>query len=155
MKTEEKIIKLLKNKQKTLSIAESCTGGLMAVRLTDVPGSSAVLMLGVVTYSNEAKVKVLGIPENLIKKKGAVCDDVAMAMAANVRKIHNTDFGIGITGIAGPGGATKTKPVGLVYIAVATKIENLCLQYEFTGTRTQIRQKASTEAMKLLLEFLD
>ncbi|MEW5895102.1 MAG: CinA family protein [Candidatus Omnitrophota bacterium] len=154
MNLEEKIITLLKRRQKNLSAAESCTGGLISNRLTNVPGSSEAFVLGVIAYSNAAKVKILSIPEALIKEKGAVSSEVAEAMASNVRDIHGTNFGIGITGIAGPGGGSKRKPVGLVYIAVATELKTLSLKFKFQGSRLQIKQKAATQALKLLLEFL-
>ena len=155
MKYEEKVIKLLIQQQKSLATAESCTGGLLASRLTDISGASNVFKGGFVTYSNETKTKFAKVPADLIKKQGAVCDDVAIALAQGVHKAYKTDFGIGITGIAGPVGGTKTKPVGLVYIAVATHLESLCLKCQFEGTRAQIKRKATTQALKLLLEFLD
>ena len=155
MKPEEKIIQKLIQKQKTLTIAESCTGGLLAARLTDVPGASDVFKLGVITYSNDAKIHILNVPAKVIQKKGAVSDEVATIMARNARQIHNTDFGIGITGIAGPGGGTKSKPVGLVFVAVATDWETLCIKCQFEGTRAQIRLQAVKQAIKLLLEFLE
>ncbi len=155
MKIEEKIIHTLIQKQKTLTTAESCTGGLLASRLTEVPGSSDVFKLGVITYNNDAKIHLLNIPPKTIEKKGAVSDEVATLMAQNARQIHNTDFGIGITGIAGPDGGTKAKPVGLVFVAIATHWETLCLKCLFQGTRSQIRLQAVKQAMKLLLEFLD
>ena len=155
MKTEEKVIQKLIHKQKTLATAESCTGGLLACRITDTPGASNVFKGGFITYSNEAKTKFAKVHADLIKKQGAVCDDVAIALAQGVRKAHTTSFGIGITGIAGPNGGTKTKPVGLVFIAVANDFETICLKCQFKGTRAQIKRQASTQALKLLLEFLD
>lgn len=155
MKPEEKIIKLLSQKQKTLTTAESCTGGLLATRLTDIPGASGVFKLGIITYSNDAKIHLLNVPAKLIQKKGAVSDEVATVMAQNARQIHNTDFGIGITGIAGPTGGMKSKPIGLVFVAIATDWETLCLKCQFEGTRSQIRLQAVRQAMKLLLEFLE
>ncbi len=155
MKTEEKVAQLLINDRLTLATAESCTGGLLASRLTDVPGSSAFFQAGITTYSNEAKVRVLNIPKTLLKKKGAVDEEVALLMAKNVRRLFKTHYGIGITGIAGPDGGTKTKPVGLVYIAVATNSEALCVKCVFDGTRSAIKRKASTQALKLLLEFIE
>ncbi|MCK5579936.1 MAG: CinA family protein [Candidatus Omnitrophica bacterium] len=154
MKIEEKVAELLTTKKKTLSIAESCTGGLLTHRLTNIPGSSNFIKFGIVTYCNEAKTKFLKIPEMLLKKKGAVCEEVAELMAKGVRKINKTDFGIGITGIAGPDGGTKAKPVGLVYMAVDTGVETLCLKCQFEGSRTEIKKQATEQALKLLSEFL-
>ena len=155
MKTEEKVAKLLLNDGMTVATAESCTGGLLASRLTDVPGSSGFFLAGIVTYSNDAKIRSLGIPKDLLKSKGAVCEDVAILMAKNVRRMNKAHYGIGITGIAGPGGGTKTKPIGLAYIAVATNNEVLCIKCQFDGTRHAIKRKASTQALKLLLEFIE
>jgi len=155
MKIEEKIIRFLIEKTLTISTAESCTGGLLASRLTDISGSSRVFMAGVITYSNETKTRLLKVPADLIRKKGAVSEDVALAMAKGVQKAHKTHFGIGITGIAGPTGGTRTKPVGLVYIAIVTPAESLCLTCQFSGTRTQIKRAVTTQALELLLEFLE
>ena len=155
MKIEEKIIQRLIQKQKTLATAESCTGGLLASRLTDISGSSNVFKGGFVTYSNEAKTKFAKVHADLIKKQGAVCDDVAIALAQGVRKTHKADLGIGITGIAGPTGGTKTKPTGRVFIAVANKFETLCLKCQFDGTRAQVKRQTTTQALKVLLEFLE
>lgn len=154
MTIEEKIICKLIQKHKTLATAESCSGGLLASRLTDIPGSSNVFAGGFVTYSNDAKRQFANVPASLIEKSGAVCEGVAEALAQGARKAHKSDFGIGITGIAGPSGGTSTKPVGLVYIAVANDLETLCLKCQFTGTRAQIKRHSTTQALKLLLEFL-
>lgn len=154
MKIEEKIANLLKSTNKTLSVAESCSGGLLSNRLTNIAGSSKFLKLGIIAYSNEAKEKLLKIKPELIKKHGAVSEEISIAMATSVRKILNTDFGIGITGIAGPDGGTKSKPVGLVFITVATKNETLCLKCQFEGSRIQIKTKATTQALNVLSEFI-
>lgn len=155
MKPEEKIIKLLTQKQKNLATAESCTGGLLASRLTDVSGASKVFKLGLVVYSNEAKTQLAGVKKGLLQTKGAVSEEVASALAQGTRKQYGTDFALSITGIAGPTGGTVKKPVGLVYIAVATKLETLCLKCRFSGTRPQIRRAATTQALNLLLDFLE
>ena len=118
----EKIVaEILLQKQLTLAIAESCTGGLLSSRLTDIPGSSKYTKLNFVTYSNEAKIKILGINKNIIKNYGAVSDKTAISMALGARFLSQCDIGVGITGIAGPTGATETKPVGLVYIGICDK----------------------------------
>jgi len=155
MTSEEKLIQQLTRKHQTLATAESCSGGLLAHRLTDIPGSSAVFLGGLVTYSNDAKTSLAGVPQDLISQQGSVSDNVAVAMACGVRRALGADFGVGITGIAGPGGATKSKPVGLVFIAVATANESLCIKCLFDGTRAQIKHKATTQALRLLREFLE
>lgn len=154
MRIEQRVAKLLFQKNKSLSVAESCTGGLLTNRLTNVPGSSRFLKLGVIAYSNEAKTKLLRIPAAYIQKYGAVSQQTAVAMARSVRKIHKTDFGIGITGIAGPAGGSKKKPVGLAYIAINTPCETLCLQCLFKGSRTRIKSQTTVQTLKLLYEFL-
>ena len=115
---EETAVRLLTEKHLTAATAESCTGGLVAKRVTDIPGSSEVFRMGVVTYANEAKTKLLGVPEDILRQYGAVSPQVARLMAQGIRKLSGSDFGIGITGIAGPGGGTTEKPVGLVYLAL-------------------------------------
>ena len=154
MTIESKVTQKLIDTKKTLTLAESCTGGLIASRLTNCPGSSKYLLCGIVSYSNMAKTRTLKIPENIIKKHGAVSSQVATLMAKNVRKLYISDFAIGISGIAGPDGGTRTKPVGLTYIAVASQNEAICLKCEFTGERRQIKTKASTQALRLLYDFI-
>ncbi|MEI6631079.1 MAG: CinA family protein [bacterium] len=146
--------KLLIKKRKTVSTAESCTGGLLAKLLTDIPGSSSYFILGLVTYSNKAKETFLTIPRSLILKNGAVSKEVAEALAIGVRKKIKTDFGIGITGIAGPTGQTQTKSIGTVFICVAMKNKKLSKKFIFRGTRLGVRHKAALEAIKLLKSLL-
>lgn len=150
MRTEQKIAKILLKKNKTLAIAESCTGGLLAHCLTNISGSSAFFWLGLIAYDNQAKVKLLKISPVIIKKYGAVSFSVAKLMAQNVRKILNTSFGISITGIAGPSGGTKTKPVGLVFIAVASKQKVLTQQFHFKGPRLSVKKQAADKALEML-----
>lgn len=154
MSIEKTVARLLMAKHKRLAIAESCTGGLLTHRLTNISGSSKFLEAALVAYSNKAKQKLLNIPSRMLRQHGAVSKHTAAAMARSVRAIHKTDLGIGITGIAGPTGATKTKPVGLVYIALSVPAETLCLQCLFKGNRTHIKRQASTQALRLLKEFL-
>lgn len=151
MQFEEKLAKILLKKKETLCIAESCTGGLLTHRLTNIPGSSAILRLGIIAYANQAKKKLLKVPSLTIKKYGAVSLPVARLMAQNVRKILPCTWGIGITGIAGPGGGTKTKPVGLVYIAVAGSGKTVAQQYHFKGSRLAIKNQTANQALKMLL----
>lgn len=154
MRIEEKVAEFLIRAKKTLAIAESCTGGLLANRLTNIPGSSHFLKCALVAYSNEAKIKLLKVPEAVLRKYGAVSAQVAISMAQGTRKLLKTDFGVGITGIAGPSGGTKAKPVGLTFIAVATNTETLCLECHFQGTRKSIKKQTTTQALQLLYEFL-
>ena len=150
----KEIYDILVRKEKTLAVTESCTGGLLSSLLTRISGSSQYFMLGVVTYSNKAKESLLKIPTSLIEKNGAVSKPVAAAMAKNIRKIAKTDFGIGITGIAGPTGGTPIKPVGTVFIAVANKNKTICARYCFKGNRASIRKKSAVTALQLLKKIL-
>ncbi len=142
--------KYLSRQQKTLSVAESCTGGLVGNLLTETPGSSKYFRGGVICYDNRVKIEKLGIPKEMIKQHGAVSRSCAGQMAQNIRKIFGTDYSLGITGIAGPGGGTKTKPVGLVYIAVADKDKTNCKKYCFFGTRSEIKFRSAQKALDLL-----
>jgi nicotinamide-nucleotide amidase len=134
----------------TLAVAESCTGGLIAERLTEVPGSSKYFMEGVVTYSNEAKIRLLGIPPMIIDGYGAVSSQVAEAMAEGVRQTAGTDFGLAVTGIAGPDGGTLEKPVGLVFIALSDDVHTEHRKLMFPGDRHLIRWRSSQAALDLL-----
>jgi nicotinamide-nucleotide amidase len=134
----------------TVSVAESCTGGLIAQRLTEVPGSSKYFMEGVVAYSNEAKTRTLGVDPALILENGAVSAPVARAMAEGIRKRAKTDFGLSVTGIAGPGGGSEEKPVGLVYIALTDDVQTKHRKMQIPGDRQLIRWRASQAALDLL-----
>ena len=147
---EEKVSKKFIQNNQTLAIAESCTGGLIGDRLTNIPGTSAFFLLGVIAYAYAAKTRVLGVPLTLLKKHGAVSAPVARVMAQGVRQILNTDYGLAITGIAGPGGATKTKPVGLVFIALATREKTIVKKCLFKGSRLVIKNAAAQTALKML-----
>lgn len=133
-----------------IATAESCTGGLIASLFTEIPGSSAVFERGFVTYSNAAKTQMLDVPAALIKRHGAVSAPVARAMAEGALKRSDAHLAIAVTGIAGPGGGTKTKPVGLVYIAVAGKRKSRIEECRFKGDRNSVRGKAVAEALALL-----
>ncbi len=135
---------------KTIAIAESCTGGNLAKLLTDIPGASKYFTCGWITYSNDAKISELGISAGLIDKYGTVSEQVAQAMAQQARKKAGTDFAIGITGIAGPGGGTEQKPVGLVYISVDSQsgCETKC--FIFSHDRKSIRLRAALTALNML-----
>jgi nicotinamide-nucleotide amidase len=134
----------------TLAVAESCTGGLISQRLTEVPGSSVYFMEGVVTYSNDAKTRSLGVDAELIARHGAVSAEVAEAMAEGVRRRADTDFGLAVTGIAGPGGGSEEKPVGLVFIALADDAHTEHRKLNLPGDRQLIRWRASQAALDLL-----
>lgn len=134
----------------SIAVAESCTGGLLASRLTDVPGSSAYFQRGVITYSNDAKVDLLGVPVAVLEAHGAVSEPVAAAMAAGIRERAGSMVGIGITGIAGPGGGTAAKPVGMVCIAVHTPEAVNVRTFNFFGAREQVKFQAAQAAMNML-----
>jgi len=148
------IHELLIKKDKTIAVAESCTGGLVSEFLSRIPGSSKYFILGLVTYSNQAKENILGIPKSTIIKYGAVSKETAGLMARKARLLAKSDFGIGVTGIAGPGGATKEKPVGTVFIALSVKNKLYCKKCCFKGNRTAIRNAAAIESLNLLNNFL-
>jgi nicotinamide-nucleotide amidase len=152
---EEEVGALLRKHKLTLAVAESCTGGLIANRITNVSGSSDYFERGFVTYSIRAKSELLGIPKEMIEKFGVVSAEVALAMAKGAREKSNTNLGIGVTGIAGPTSVSKEKPVGLVYIALAYDKGNICKEFKFKGERKEIKKKVSDEALKLLKEYLD
>lgn len=146
-----KVHTFLLKKRKTIAIAESCTGGLLSKLLTDIPGSSKYFILGVVTYSNKAKQGVLKVPPSLIAQKGAVSCEVAQRMAESVRGLARADIGIGITGIAGPGGGSLHKPVGTVFIAIDSRKGKTCKKFSFAGNRNIIREKSALKALELLI----
>lgn len=145
---------LLKTSGMSISVAESCTGGYIANRLTDIPGSSAYFERGLVTYSNESKYDLLGIPANLIDEKGAVSVEVASLMAESVRKISKTDIGLATTGIAGPGGGTANKPVGTVYVAISIDKKNTVRKLQLGGSRWYIKEQASEKSLDMLVAVL-
>jgi competence/damage-inducible protein CinA-like protein len=147
---EEVVGRSLKMRGYTLATAESCTGGLLAGRITDVPGSSEYFLEGVVSYSNEAKIDLLGVPKKLIETHGAVSEQVAGAMAARIRKRAGSTLGIGLTGIAGPGGGSPEKPVGLVYIALADDSQTTTRKFIFPGDRQFIRLLSVNAALDMV-----
>jgi len=156
MRLEEKIGSRLKATKKTLSVAESCSGGLLAHRLTNVSGSSAYFSGGVVTYSNQSKIHILKVPDEIIDNLGAVSPQVACSMAENVRKLFKADYGIGITGIAGPTGGTKEKPIGLVYMAIASPHHGIKdYKCHFSGNRQEIKDQAVDAVLHYLWDLLE
>ena len=140
---------LLQSKQ-TLSLAESCTGGLIGKMLTDIPGSSGFLERGAITYSNNAKIDWLNVPEDVLEKEGAVSETVARLMAEGIRAATDTDYALAVTGIAGPDGGTDEKPVGTVFIARASRDESIVERYLFAGDRDRIRMRTACAALALL-----
>lgn len=152
---EEVVAKLLKDRKLTIATAESCTGGLMANFLTDIPGSSEYFLRGVIVYSNKSKVDLLGVPKELIEGYGAVSSEVVESMASGVKKLSGTDIGVGISGIAGPGGGTDEKPVGTVYIGVNFKDQAVFSnRYSFHGSRKEIKQISSKCALDIIRKLI-
>jgi len=150
------LLEVCRHKKLTLVTAESCTGGLITSLLTEIAGSSDVVDRGFVTYSNQAKQDMLGVPATLLEHYGAVSAEVAHAMAQGALKHSYADIAVSVTGIAGPGGATSGKPVGLIYIAVALKgAETQVKECHFQGPRQQVRLAAVREGMDLILEALN
>ena len=151
----KKIVNKLIKKKLTISIAESCTGGLLSSALTSVGGSSKIFNLGFVVYSNESKINVLKIPKNIIKVYGAVSKRVCFDMAKNLKKISKTDISVSITGIAGPSGGIKKKPVGLVYIGIKKGNRTEIKKYLFKNKgRAYIQKAAVNKSLELILSFL-
>ena len=142
--------RLLKQRNRKVAVAESCTGGLLAERITNVPGSSAYFDYGVVTYSNEAKMKLLNIPQSTIADHGAVSEPVARAMAESIRTLGKADYGLSITGVAGPDGGTEEKPVGMVFVGMADEEKTNVKEYRFIGSRARIRFSSTHAALNML-----
>ncbi len=152
---EEDVAALLVRRRCSLAVAESCTGGLVAHRLTNIPGVSAVLREAVVAYANEAKIARLGVPAELLRRHGAVSAEVAAAMAEGVARTSGARLGLATTGIAGPGGGTASKPVGLVFHAVAYRGRTRVERREFPGGRTQVKERAANLALDLARRALE
>ncbi|MGL4946084.1 MAG: CinA family nicotinamide mononucleotide deamidase-related protein [Cetobacterium sp.] len=150
-KIEEKVINLLKKKNYTFSIAESCTGGMLSSKIVGLPGVSEIFKEGLVTYSNESKIKRLNVDENIIKRYGAVSKEVAESMVAGLK----TDIAISTTGIAGPGGGSESKPVGLVYIGIKVKEKIVSFRFNFIGDREKIRKKTVLHSLFELYKILE
>ncbi|UCE45580.1 MAG: CinA family protein [Methanobacteriota archaeon] len=144
----------LRRSKKTIAVAESCTGGKLGDMITEVPGSSDYFLGGVISYSNDAKVNILGVDRAIIEEKGAVSDEVALMMAEGVRNRFGADIGVGITGIAGPTGATPEKPVGLVCIAVSSSDFVERDRTVFPGDRGSVKNQAAIRALEMLNELL-
>jgi PncC family amidohydrolase len=155
IKLVNKVSDELKKQKVTIATAESCTGGLLAHTLTNISGSSEYFDRGVVSYSNKSKQDLLGVPNQLLAQYGAVSKEVAESMASGIRQRAMVQYGIATTGIAGPTGGTKEKPVGLVFIAIATKDQVYVKDFLFSGTRLANKENAVAAALDFLLEILN
>ena len=150
-----KLVKITNEKKITLSTAESCTGGLIAAAITEIPGSSSVFHRGYVTYSNLAKQQVLNVQSHELEKFGAVSKEVASQMAMGAKLTSNVDISIAVTGIAGPSGGTVEKPIGTVYIALAFKENIKVKDFLFKGDRTEIRMSTVRTALEIVVKEID
>ena len=151
----QKVVKLLRFKKIKISLAESCTGGLLASNITSISGASKIFTLGLVTYSNQSKIKILKVPKKIIIKHGAVSYETCLSMVQNLSKISRSNISLSITGIAGPKGGTKNKPVGLVYIGIKKDTKILIKKYLFKSKNRFVIQKASAKnALNLILNFI-
>jgi nicotinamide-nucleotide amidase len=147
---EQVIGRMLTERKLMIAVAESCTGGLIADKITDVPGSSNCFDRGVIAYSNRSKTEILKVPKELIEKYGAVSSEVAKAMAQGVRQIAHTDIGVSTTGIAGPAGGSLDKPVGLVWIGFSDRNETLAVKFNFGDDRRRVKERAAPAALELV-----
>ena len=153
-KLSQKVVKLLNKKRLKISFAESCTGGLLSSSITSISGSSKVFTLGLVTYSNQAKTNILKVPKKIIMKHGAVSYETCLSMVKNLYKISRTNISISITGVAGPNGGTKQKPVGLVFIGVKKGNKTLVKKFLFKNrTRNSIQRSTVNKSLNLILSF--
>lgn len=151
---ETELLDRLRRRGLTIAIAESCTGGRVCDRLTNVPGCSDVFKGGTVVYSNDSKVRLLGVSHQTIKEHGAVSEQCAEEMAAGVGRAFNADIGVAITGIAGPDGGSAEKPVGLVYVGIAYRHERASFRMQFNGDRWSNKEEATVQALQLTLDFI-
>ena len=153
-KLSQKVVKLLTKKRLKISFAESCTGGLLSSTITSISGSSKVFALGLVTYSNQAKINILKVPKKIIMKHGAVSYETCLSMVKNLYKISRTNICLSITGVAGPNGGTKQKPVGLVFIGVKKGNKTLVKKFLFKNrTRNSIQRSTVNKSLNLILSF--
>jgi len=154
-KISQKIVRLLGKKKFKISFAESCTGGLLSSTITQISGSSKVFTLGLVAYSNQSKINTLKVPKNTIRKYGAVSYETCLSMVKNLNKISKTNISVSVTGIAGPRGGSKKKPVGLVFIGIKKVNKTLVRKYLFKNKkRSAIQRAAVSKSLNLILSFL-
>jgi PncC family amidohydrolase len=146
--------KILRQRNQTLAVAESCTGGLIGHMITEIPGSSAFFLGGVVAYAYEAKERQLGVSHNTLYEYGAVSQETALEMARGARRAFSTDYGLSVTGIAGPAGGLPGKPVGLTWIAISGREDETAEQYIWQGDRQQNKLQSAEAALALLLDVL-
>lgn len=154
MRPEEELGELLRTKSMTLAVAESCTGGLVSDMITNVPGSSLYFLAGLVTYSNDSKIDLLGVSRKTLESYGAVSEQVAIEMARGTRKATGADIGAAVTGIAGPGGGTEQKPVGLVYFAVDDGRTIITDRAFLSGDRREVKRSSSQRLIELIVRSL-
>ena len=153
-KISQKVVKLLSKKRLKISLAESCTGGLLSSSITSISGSSKVFTLGLVTYSNQTKINILKVPKRIIIKHGAVSYETCLSMVKNLNKISKTNISVSITGVAGPKGGTKQKPVGLVYIGIKKGNKTMVKKFLFKSKkRNSIQRSTVNNALNLVLSF--
>lgn len=145
----------LRERRLKIAVAESCSGGLISHLITNVPGSSDYFDMGVVVYSNSAKMQILGVPKIIIESFGAVSSECARAMAEGIKRISRCDFGLAVTGIAGPRGGSASKPVGLVFIGLATQKSTSVKDFRFAGSRLEIKEQTAHQALRMVLDHLD
>ena len=154
-KLSQKLVKLLSKKKLKVSFAESCTGGLLSSTITSISGSSKVFTLGLVTYSNQSKINTLKVPKKIIMKHGAVSYETCLSMLKNLNRISKTNITVSVTGIAGPKGGTKQKPVGLVFIGIKKGNKTLVKKHLFKNKkRSSIQRATVNKALNLILSFL-
>jgi PncC family amidohydrolase len=154
-KLSQKIVRLLEKKRLKISFAESCTGGLLSSTITQISGSSKVFTIGLVAYSNQSKINTLKVPKNTIRKYGAVSYETCLSMVKNLNKISKTNISVSVTGIAGPKGGSKKKPVGLVFIGIKKVNKTLVRKYLFKNKkRSAIQRAAASKSLNLILSFL-
>ena len=154
IKLAKKVVKLLSKKRLKISLAESCTGGLLSSTITSISGSSKVYTIGLITYSNQSKINILKVPKRIIIKHGAVSYETCLAMVKNLNKISKTNISVSITGVAGPKGGTKEKPIGLVYIGIKKGKKVLVKKNYFKNNKRNLIQKATVnKALNLILSF--
>ena len=154
-KISQKVVKLLIKKKLKISFAESCTGGLLSSSITSISGSSKVFTLGLITYSNQAKINILKVPKRTILKNGAVSYETCLSMVKNLNRISKTNISVSITGVAGPKGGSKQKPVGLVFIGIKKGNKTLVKKFLFKSKkRNSIQRSAVNKALNLILSFV-
>ena len=154
-KLSKKIVKLLSKKRLKISFAESCTGGLLSSSITSISGSSKIFTLGLITYSNQSKINSLKVPKKIITKHGAVSHETCLSMVKNLNKISKTNISVSITGVAGPKGGTKNKPVGLVFIGIKKGNKLLVNKYLFKNkNRNAIQKSTVNQAHKMILNII-